>query len=147
MKYVCDNCSSEWTKNDLDSIDDLEARVLPGEPMPAGQCPECGAVCHGVKTKFNHAYQMAFEVVSDSKNPNDNTVFEILSGLSQRLTNLLNNSQELLEACEPYDVYECEAQCKFCEQFISKKSMEKVHLHQQEYVCDNCWSDRLEATK
>jgi len=44
MIYVCDNCSSEWTKDDLDVVDNIEDRVMPGEPMPAGQCPKCGSV-------------------------------------------------------------------------------------------------------
>lgn len=44
----CENC--DWT-DDLDpsadtAISHIWERVDPGEPMPAGQCPKCGALCH-----------------------------------------------------------------------------------------------------
>jgi len=61
------------------------------------------------KTRFNHAYHIAFEVLSDTEDPNNITKKEILAGLSQRLTNLLLNPKEVYEACEQYDVYEYKA--------------------------------------
>lgn len=30
-------------------IPDLFQRVFPGEPMPAGECPTCGGLCHPVE--------------------------------------------------------------------------------------------------
>lgn len=45
MKAHCQNC--DWT-GEADSclpIKDLEERVEAGEIMPAGECPECGALC------------------------------------------------------------------------------------------------------
>lgn len=47
--YECQNCGQGWTLEELKTpIPDLEKRVEPGEPMPAGECPdpECGALCH-----------------------------------------------------------------------------------------------------
>ena len=44
--HVCQNCDARWTENDLLPICDLEDRVFPGEIMPSGECPDCGAVCH-----------------------------------------------------------------------------------------------------
>lgn len=45
--YVCGNCDhktkDEW---DLLPIQDIGQRVLPGEPMPAGECPKCHALVH-----------------------------------------------------------------------------------------------------
>lgn len=50
--YECQNCSKRWKMGELiNPIPDLEERVAPGEPMPAGECPDedCGAVCHVVE--------------------------------------------------------------------------------------------------
>ena len=44
--YECQNCGAEWEQDDLNPIQDIDQRVLPGEFMPGGECPECGAVCH-----------------------------------------------------------------------------------------------------
>jgi hypothetical protein len=43
----CQNC--EWTGDDSETknIEDVFDRVEPGEIMPYGECPECGALCHG----------------------------------------------------------------------------------------------------
>jgi len=46
METKCENCGKLWDEDDLDPIEDLYERVFPGEVMPYGQCPECGAVCH-----------------------------------------------------------------------------------------------------
>lgn len=42
---ACQNC--DWVGNDEDTlpIDDLEMRVSPGEIVPVGECPKCGALC------------------------------------------------------------------------------------------------------
>lgn len=42
----CDNCGQCWRDDALDEIDRLVERVSPGEPMPAGQCPDCTSLCH-----------------------------------------------------------------------------------------------------
>lgn len=44
--YECQDCGKAWTYDQLGDIHDLEARLEPGDPMPAGECPECGALCH-----------------------------------------------------------------------------------------------------
>lgn len=43
--YECQNCGERWHEEDLNPV---KERVAPGEPMPAGECPDCGAVCHEV---------------------------------------------------------------------------------------------------
>lgn len=42
----CPNCGRQWFADQLRSIRDPFQRIAPGEPMPAGECPECGALCH-----------------------------------------------------------------------------------------------------
>lgn len=46
---LCDNCESRFTANKLLPIKDVFDRVAPGEPMPLGECPNCGALCHAVE--------------------------------------------------------------------------------------------------
>lgn len=46
--HYCQNCDWRGTESQLDDIQDLHQRVDPGEPMPAGECPECGALCHEI---------------------------------------------------------------------------------------------------
>lgn len=43
---VCDNCQANLRRDQLHTIENLHSRVAPGEIMPAGQCPWCGAVAH-----------------------------------------------------------------------------------------------------
>jgi len=45
----CQDCESEWDEGDLDYIEDLSMRIAPGEPFPAGQCPNCKALCHRIE--------------------------------------------------------------------------------------------------
>jgi uncharacterized Zn finger protein (UPF0148 family) len=42
----CENCDWTGTASELKPIADLEQRVAAGEIMPAGECPECGALAH-----------------------------------------------------------------------------------------------------
>ena len=45
----CQNCKREWPDSVLiNPIPDLMERVAPGESMPSGECPGCGAVCQPV---------------------------------------------------------------------------------------------------
>lgn len=131
MKYICQNCGAEWAESDIED---------------SRNCQDCGTLLIGVKTKFNHAFHVAFEVISEADDPDNVTIDEILVGLSQRLTNLVNNRSEVPEACEQYDVYEIDATCKFCERLIGKEGLKKAHTHQDELVCDNCWDERLDMT-
>lgn len=45
----CQHCGLRWAEDELRVVRHLTMRVLPGEPMPSGECPECGAVCHPVE--------------------------------------------------------------------------------------------------
>lgn len=46
MKCWCQNCVWTGSQVDCKPIENLTQRVAVGEPMPAGQCPKCGALCH-----------------------------------------------------------------------------------------------------
>ena len=48
----CGNCDWTGTIEDVEvsvkSIPHLFERTMPGEIMPAGECPECGALAHDI---------------------------------------------------------------------------------------------------
>jgi hypothetical protein len=41
----CQNCAWTGDADDCAEVSDFWGRVSPGEPMPSGECPECGALC------------------------------------------------------------------------------------------------------
>lgn len=47
-RSCCQNCGREWDDDDLVEPRALNVRVEPGEPMPSGECPKCGALCQPV---------------------------------------------------------------------------------------------------
>ena len=93
------------------------------------------------KQLYNHAFQMAFEVISNQEDGNNITEREVLAGLAQRITNFLKNPTETLQACESYDAYECNPNCKICERNI--QNMDNAHSYKKGYVCGDCWEDRM----
>ncbi len=48
--YRCQDCEQEWGLDELHEVRHLSQRVEIGEVMPAGQCPDCGALCHETST-------------------------------------------------------------------------------------------------
>jgi hypothetical protein len=48
-KSRCQNCRRIWNPDELKHIKDIFERVDPGEPMPSGECPDCGALCEPLK--------------------------------------------------------------------------------------------------
>jgi hypothetical protein len=51
-KAKCQACDQIYDEDDLDTIEDYNQRVAPGEIVPAGQCPDpdCGALCHLIQS-------------------------------------------------------------------------------------------------
>jgi hypothetical protein len=45
----CQNCCEIRPESELDEIDNLLARLAPGDIVPVGQCPDCGALCQPVR--------------------------------------------------------------------------------------------------
>ena len=56
MKVECDNCGKVCDEAELarvfPDIPDLTERIAPGEPVPAGECPDCGALVHAIRQTF-----------------------------------------------------------------------------------------------
>lgn len=44
----CQDCGGVFPQSRLKAIKDLGQRVEAGEPMPSGECPQCGALCQPV---------------------------------------------------------------------------------------------------
>lgn len=42
----CQNCDWHGPIDEAEPVRDFWSRVAPGEVMPAGDCPECGALVH-----------------------------------------------------------------------------------------------------
>jgi len=52
--HRCQDCGDQFRDDQvvpLDQVKNLLERVSPGEPMPSGECPECGALCQPIKVK------------------------------------------------------------------------------------------------
>lgn len=47
----CANCELIVPESDLKVIKDLFQRVMPGDTMPSGECPACGALCFHIELK------------------------------------------------------------------------------------------------
>lgn len=45
----CGNCGGVWKLDELRGYRDFWSRVEPGQEIPAGDCPECGAFAYLVK--------------------------------------------------------------------------------------------------
>lgn len=48
--HECQNCENVFAAENLDDVENLDARVAPGETVPSGQCPECGALTQEITT-------------------------------------------------------------------------------------------------
>lgn len=42
----CQNCDWNGPIHEAEPVHDIWSRVVPGEIMPAGDCPDCGALVH-----------------------------------------------------------------------------------------------------
>ena len=44
-EHECQDCGKVWKEKELLEVKNLSMRVAPEEPMPSGECPDCGALC------------------------------------------------------------------------------------------------------
>jgi len=56
MKVECGDCGRISDETEIvrvfPNIPDLAERIAPGEPVPFGECPDCGALVHEIKATF-----------------------------------------------------------------------------------------------
>lgn len=45
----CGSCSKCWPIEGLTEAKNLSMRTEPGQEIPAGECPDCGALCYIIK--------------------------------------------------------------------------------------------------
>lgn len=43
---ICADCEAKWEDDEVNFVKDLFMRVLPGDEMPSGECPACGALTY-----------------------------------------------------------------------------------------------------
>jgi hypothetical protein len=48
-KHSCSDCGRTFTEDQLGETHNIWERVSPGEIMPSGECPKCGALCHPMR--------------------------------------------------------------------------------------------------
>lgn len=81
---ACECPACGWTgpeKSTL-AISDLDQRIAPGETVPVGECPECGALCHYTEVEKNTGAALAIAV----------------SGLASLVTQLENDPEDSEDA-------------------------------------------------
>lgn len=50
----CSDCGQVWKDGDIKQLIDIHhlwERISPGEVVPSGECPNCGALCHPTEKK------------------------------------------------------------------------------------------------
>ena len=72
MKIICGNCqkimhSEAELAHTFPDIPDLLDRISPGEPVPIGECPECGALVHAVDDQRSLRCSVCSEPVEETK--------------------------------------------------------------------------------
>jgi len=59
MESLCKDCQKTWNEKELDNvfpgIPDLADRLEPGDQVPVGECPDCGALTFNVPEASNTA--------------------------------------------------------------------------------------------
>jgi hypothetical protein len=52
LPCTCDSCPWHGDESELDIIQDAEHRLEPGDTVPAGECPACGALAYIARERF-----------------------------------------------------------------------------------------------
>jgi hypothetical protein len=82
MNAECQNCSMVVADEDLKEIRHLSERVAPGEPMPSGECPYCGAVAHPTDKEVSRIkLRVTIDVVFTPHGETAQQLMNILKGL------------------------------------------------------------------
>ena len=70
LEGKCWDCGRVWPEDELDEIHDFWGRVLAGDEMPLGQCPDpkCGMLCHVVEEPHKIIVVMDGGLIQDVQN-------------------------------------------------------------------------------
>jgi hypothetical protein len=66
MKHRCQDCQKVWAESALDEFEISPERLAPGDIVPTGSCPECGAACQPMKP-FKVQVQAQFEIDAEDE--------------------------------------------------------------------------------
>lgn len=59
--------------------------------------------------KFNHAFSIGFEVITDKEDPSDVDEMDLIEAIKARLDTLMSEPRgNILEACDCFDTFEVE---------------------------------------
>jgi len=99
MKTICNNCQKKWDSKDLAMIDNIWERCDPGDEFPAGQCPDCGALCFIEKpTEYAHMFWTADDVKTLRPKWSMKKCEEVLSSVEGQLKDrIVERGWEVLE--------------------------------------------------
>ena len=89
--------------------------------------------------RYNHAFDIAFEVESDQEDGEDVTAEMLFAALEKRLQALRENPAEMVEACgAPFDTYENEGfeSCDDCGCTLSENG---IGCPDGAYICQACF--------
>jgi hypothetical protein len=147
----CENCSWRGDLADTNEIDDFWERVNAGEIMPAGQCPECGALCHNVGFQEsnwdNDAIQfprlLAEMIALDI--PDDDQMAELCDAMDLESDEIRNITDRATMAwMKIKGKTNPQVMCRFCHCMVAEAD---AHRHDNRWVCEACWDERLRATE
>lgn len=86
----CQNCDNIYDEQNLVTPEHLSERVAPGEPMPSGECPDCGALCHTIP-KDGDMVTLPRSLLRFLLDMSGSHVEDIESGLEEGLYDLQDN--------------------------------------------------------
>lgn len=64
--YHCQNCDWAGPEESLAPFADIAERLEPGDTIPAGECPECGACCWSDEELAKHRLERAAGDLADA---------------------------------------------------------------------------------
>jgi hypothetical protein len=96
IQCACQDCGWEGPADDVGDIADVQERIGAGEIVPAGQCPECGALAQpidfGVASELS-AFKAERDIAYESAAKADDNI-EKLAGVMRELIAVLTEMRD-----------------------------------------------------